>query len=295
MMGLDQVSAYLSGPALTCALVGLGLVVGVLTGLFGVGGAFLIVPLLNILLGIDYPIAVGSSLSYTVGTSATGVVRHMRLRNVELKTMLILAGGAVCGTVLGTMLHVHLDNTLSPDSPESFAMVMDGTFVLVLLAAAYLVFKDTATPVHGKALLQRVRLGPRVDLPHAGLEGVDLFGLCLVGLAVGVFKGMLGIGGGVLFMPVLLVVVGLRIHQAVGTSLGVVLFSSIAGTVKHGLAGNVNLYVAMTLLVGSVVGVQIGAHLTQKLHGAKLRRYFVLLVLAVAVALGWDFLRKLLG
>jgi len=295
MTGLDQVGAYLSGPALACALTGLGLLVGVLTGLFGVGGAFLVVPLMNLVLGIDYPIAVGSSLSYTIGTSATGVVRHMRLRNVEAKTMLILAGGAVCGAVLGTMLHVHLKETFASAGAERFPMVMDGAFVLVLLTAAYLVFKDARRQRQGPAPLQRIGLGPTVDLPHAGLKGVSLLGLCLVGLAVGMFTGLLGIGGGVLFVPVLLLVVGLRIHQAVGTSLGVVLFGSVAGTIKHGLAGHVNLSVAMALLVGSVIGVQIGAYLTQKIHGARLRQYFALLVLAVAAALGWDFLRKLLG
>ena len=121
-------------------------------------------------------------------------------------------------------------------------------------------------------------------------------GLFAVGILIGVMKGMMGIGGGVLLMPLLIVVVGLTPHQAVGTSLGVVVFSSIAGAVKYGLDGNVNLWVVMSLLVGSVFGVQIGAWICHRLHAAKLRRYFAILValvgLCVAGRLAYEILHR---
>ena len=105
--------AYLSGAALLCALAAMGTVIGVLTGLFGVGGAFLITPMMIVLLGIDESLAVGSSLCFVVGTAAAGSRRHARLKNVEPRSMLILSAGAVAGTVLGTLLHQFLRSALA--------------------------------------------------------------------------------------------------------------------------------------------------------------------------------------
>ena len=96
-------------------------------------------------------------------------------------------------------------------------------------------------------------------------------------------------------MPLLILVVGLGPHQAVGTSLGVVLFSSAAGAAKYGLDGNVNMWIVMPLMLSSVFGVQFGAWVCQRLHARSLRRYFAVLVLAVVAAMACDFVAKLLG
>jgi len=284
--------AYLGGVPLLCALCGLGLVIGVLTGLFGVGGAFLITPMLNILFGIDYQIAVGSSLCFTIGAGANGLARHARLRNVEFKSMMILGGGGVCGAWLGAVLNGFLESAFGK---HDYTLVMHGLFILVLTLTAWLIFRGASAGKRRLSLLQRVRLPPHIDLPGAQLSRVSLVGMCLAGLSIGVMKGLLGIGGGVLFMPLLIVVVGLRPHQAVGTSLGVVLFSSISGTIEYGLTEKVYLSVALALLVGSTIGIQIGAWLCQKLPATKLRRYFAALVLAVvallAVAMVEDLIR----
>lgn len=284
--------AYLGGLPLLCALCGLGLVIGVLTGLFGVGGAFLITPMLNVLFGIDYQIAVGSSLCFTIGAGANGLARHARLKNVEVKSMVILGGGGVCGAWLGAVLNGFLKSTFGA---HDYTLVMHGLFILVLTLTAWLIFRGASAGKRRLSLLQRVRLPPYIDLPGAELSRVSLVGMCLAGLSIGVMKGLLGIGGGVLFMPVLILVVGLRPHQAVGTSLGVVLFSSISGTIKYGVAEKVYLSIALALLVGSTIGIQVGAWLCQKLPGTKLRRYFAALVLAVvamlAVAMVEDLIR----
>ena len=289
-----ETNAALAGVWLFAALAGLGLIVGILTGIFGVGGGFLIVPLLHVLFGFHYNIAVGSDLCYAIGAGATGAARHMRLRNVDLRSMLILAAGAVVGAVVGATLLSHLKETLGAGGSENFNRVMDVLFVVLLIVTAFLVFRGSVGEGGGKSLLQRLRVPPYVDLPAAGRKSVSLPGLLTVGLFVGVLSGLMGIGGGVLLVPMLLLVVGLTAHQAVGTSLGVVLFSSMAGTIKHGLTGNVNLMVAMSLLVGSTIGVQIGAWICQRLHPASLRRYFAILVLLVAAALAWQLISSLL-
>jgi len=293
MTGLYDIDAYLTGLPLLVGLAALGLVIGMLSGLFGVGGGFMVVPLLKLVFGIDYTLAVGSSLSFTIGTSACGMLRHMRLGNVELKTTLLMSGGTVFGAILGADLHEFLKNSLGAADPKHFTLLMHGLFVIVLLVTAWMVLRshDDAD----RPLLSRLPLPPYVDLPNAELSRVSLFGLCLLGMSIGIFTGLLGIGGGVLFVPALMVIVGLRVHQAVGTSLGIVLFGSIAGTTKHALLGNVNLWIVMSLLAGSVVGVQIGAWACQTLRARPLRKWFALLVILVAAVLAADFVRKAWG
>jgi uncharacterized membrane protein YfcA len=292
MMGLDQISAYLGGPALLCVLAALGVVIGVLTGLFGVGGGFLITPLLIVLLGIDESLAVGSSLCFIIGTAAAGCRRHARLNNVEPRCTLILSAGAMCGAVLGTVLHELLRAGLSGGALD-FKALMRGLYVALLVVTGYLVYREPREHGSGKTLLQRLPLPPRVELPAAGLTGVSLPGLCLVGVGVGILTGLLGVGGGVLFMPILLLVVGLTAHQAVGTSLGVILFSSIAGTLHHGMLGNVSLWIAMALLVGSSLGVQLGAWLCVQFHADRIRRYFAIIVFLAAAVVAADLAVKL--
>ena len=284
-MPLDDIPSYISGPVLLAALASLGLFIGILTGLFGIGGGFLIVPLLNILFGIPYSLAVGSSLSFTIGTSTAGILSHRRQGNVDLRTVLSLSAGSMVGAVLGDAIHQYLKTRVAVNEGQ-FQTIMDGIFVVMLLVAAWLVFLGPREHADGRSFLQRLPLPPRIDLPGVKLSGVSLPGLSGVGLAIGILIGLLGIGGGVLFMPVLLMV-GLTAHQAVGTSLGIVVLASVVATVKKGLGGGqISLIVAMALIVGSVVGVQIGAWLCGRMHDRNLRRYFAMLVGLVALTVG---------
>lgn len=277
----DFPHASLEGATLLAALAATGLVIGLLTGLFGVGGGFMVVPLLSIAFHVDYRLAIGSSLVFTVGTGAGGLMAHRRLNNIAVKTMLIITGGAVCGAPLGAMLVEHLSGVLGE---KRFTTLMDILFIAMLLVVAALLVHGTKDRPR-VSLLQKLPLPPHIHIVRGNLHGVSLPGLVAVGLFIGVLKGMLGVGGGVMLVPLLMVVVGLPVHQAVGTSLGVVLFSSISGAVKYGLDGYANLWIAMALLVGSAVGVQAGIWLGQKLGGGQIKRYFAILVLLVAASL----------
>lgn len=291
LLTLDIV-AYLQGPVLLGALAALGLFVGFLTGLFGVGGGFLITPLLSIGFGLPYPLAIGSSLSYTIGASASGMSRHIRLGHFELRSMLILAATSMAGAVAGGRLNGHLKEAFGT---HSYNLMMHGLFVVMLALTAVLVGRKREKHLSGKSPLQRLGLPPHIDLPAAKLTRVSVPGICLIGVFIGVMKGMMGIGGGVLFMPLLVLVVGLTPHQAVGTGLGVVVFSSIAGAVTYGVDGNVNLWIVMSLLVSSVFGIQIGARVCHRLDAARLRRYFAVLVALVAVGVAARLGYELLG
>lgn len=290
MIPLEQIESYLSPPLLLCALVALGLAVGTLTGLFGVGGGFITTPLLNVLLGIPYNLAVGSDLCAIIATSSSGVQRHMRLRNFEARSMLVLAAASMIGAYFGADACMGLKGFCG----HNFSRVMHSLFIVILLLTAWVVATGAGTSRTGRSLLQRLPLPPRLDLPQARLEGVSLPGLCLLGLVIGGLKGLMGIGGGVLFMPMLIVAVGLEAHQAIGTSLGVVLLSSLTGTAKHGLNGNVCLWIVCPLMVGGTIGVQAGAWLCQRFNAQRIRRYFSVLALAVATVIAIDLVRGLL-
>ena len=284
--------AYLQGPLLFAALIGMGFLVGVMTGLFGVGGAFLLNPLLIVLMGIQETLAVGVSLSFTIGTGTAGMARHVRLKNVDIKAALLLSIGALPCVMLGKLLHEILRDGLGP---TNFAVLFRMFYVLILLLTAWLVFRGPKGAEEGPSLLQRIGLGPRVDLANGRLKQISLPGLLLVGGSIGLIKGLLGIGGGVLFVPLLLVTVGLSIHLAVGTSLGVVVLSSIFGTILYGHSGDVNLLLVMVLLVGSAAGVQLGAWICHQLQAKSLQRYFGFVVLLAVVLVAVDIAKKLIG
>jgi len=273
--------AYLQGPMLLAALAGFGLVVGVLTGLFGVGGAFIVTPLLNVGFGIPYELVIGSSLSFTIGTSSSAVRKHIRLKNFEPRSTVVLAVTSVFGAWMGATLNTALNGALGA---HRYTLLMHTLFIVMLALTAWLVGRGRAVEREGRSLLQRMPVGPYIDLPQAELKRISLTGMTLVGLLIGVTGGMMGIGGGVLFMPLLILVVGLTPHQAVGTSLGVVVFSATSGAIKYALTGHVNLCIVMSLLISSVVGVQIGAAICHHLNATRLRRYFAVLVGAVAIA-----------
>ncbi len=283
--------AYLQGPALLCALGGIGLLIGVLTGLFGVGGAFLINPMLIVLMGMEETLVVGSSLSFTIGTAAAGAARHRRMNNVDVKAAFYLLLSAVVGVLLGVQLHYYLRDAMGPVTFKATFRVL---YLVMLLLTAWVVARGPGRHSSGKSPLQRMRLRPGIKLSDE-LADVSLPGLLLVGCTIGMVSGLLGIGGGVLFVPLLLIVVGLTVHRAIGTSLAVIMFSAIVGTVIYGSRGDVNLSVVMVLLVGSGIGVQIGAWICQRLHARKLQQYFVIVILFASLLVALDLARKIIA
>ncbi|MFA6134489.1 MAG: sulfite exporter TauE/SafE family protein [Phycisphaerae bacterium] len=290
MMDLNEIPSHLNGPALVAGLAGLGLILGVLTGLFGVGGAFLMNPLLNAVLGIPYPLVTGSSLGFVLGNSSGAWAKHMRLGNVSVKMMLIMAGAASCGTILGADVQAHLNAACGE---KVFTLIMHALFILLLLSIAGLIWRAPGDLAGRRVFLQRLPLPPRVDIASAHLSGVSLPGLCALGLLVGVVAGFFGVGGGVLFVPAMMLLAGLEVRLAIGTSLGVMLFCSLTGAIIYGMKGEATLWIIMPLLVGSSVGVQVGTALCQRLHAGRLRRGFAILVLLVAGYIGIDFAMKL--
>jgi len=274
------------------SLIALGAGVGVVAGMFGVGGGFLLVPLLGALLGVPLPAAVAAGLCQTIATGLGAFFRYRSMGHAESRFDILLIGGSLFGIHAGTRLLHALDGmgTVHVFGNQVGVLrlcVTAGYVALFIVMAAILWFKPspalTADVAPGP--LARVAIPPRVQLHVAGMRVSGPF-VGLVGCANGILAGLLGIGGGIVLIPIMLYGFGFNIRQTAGTGTVVVLIIAVIGTVQHAFAGTLHLGLAMTLSVGSALSAQVGANLTRTLPPTHLRRGLAaVLVITIAVLL----------
>lgn len=286
-----SVDAALSGGLYYTALLAIGLGIGILTGFFGVGGGFLVVPILNVLIGVNYEIAVGSSLSFIIGTSFAGLLKQHKIGNVHIRVAWYIISGSVLGAVLGDFLQMYLLNVLAGGNTDRFTVYMHFIFIVVLWGTIFAMRtpKEPAGTPH-TPLLARMGPPPRFHIEEWGKRGFSVPGTFLVGGLIGVFTGLLGIGGGVLLVPVLLGLFGLSHQKAAGTSLAIIFATAVVAVIKKGFSEvpKVSLPLTLTLLIASVIGVQLGVFFVKKVSGSGFRRLFVYVLLAAIVMIAVD-------
>ena len=268
------------------SLVALGTGVGVVAGMFGVGGGFLLVPLLGALLGVPLPAAVAAGLCQTIATGLGALLRYRSMGHAETRFDLTLLGGSLLGLDAGTRLLHALDGAGSVEllgrEIGLLRLWVTALYVaLFVVMAAILWLKPS--PAAGAPVrpgpLARLPLPPRVNLPVAGMAvSAPLVGV--VGFANGVLSGMLGIGGGIVLIPIMLYGYGFDIRASAGTGNVVVLVIAVIGTVQHALHGTLHLGLAMTLSVGAALSAQVGANLTRSLPSGQLRRGLAVVLVA---------------
>ena len=276
----------------------IGLAVGYLAGMLGVGGGFIANPLLNGVLGIPMPIVAGSSLCQISGTSLSGLLRHRRHGHCDARVAVMVLGGVFCGEEAGVAIVGWLKGLgrmeLAGGACDVAELVLRAAFLALLVFIGAFVFFESrraeraaARGASGKprGWLTRVKLPPYVT--PAGGEPVPVMLLACLGLPIGLAQGLLGIGGGVLLLPMLVYVVGVSTHAAVGTDLLVVFAGSLWGAFRHAGDGNVSLELAAALLVTSTFGSQLGAATAARLPAHRLRKYFSLVAGAAALILAW--------
>jgi hypothetical protein len=285
-------------------IVLVGLAVGVLSGLFGVGGGFLLTPVLKILLGVPYPVAVGSSLVQISLNSALSAYKHGRDRNVDLKLGILLAAGALLGADLGVRLHGMLKGgaalSLHGRSIAPLDLVLNLLFLVLLTGVGVFILLETGRTAHGQEVetvvsrqLRKLRLSPLGSFPRSGLARYSLWIPLILALVVGVLTGLMGVGGGFISFPLLLYVVGVPTRMAIGTSALQILLASGYGSIRHGLAGNLDLLLVALLVPGSFAGVFLGVRVSRLLGGRRIRRYFALVVFVGVAMVIWDLAREL--
>jgi hypothetical protein len=289
-------------------LAALGLLVGYIAGMFGVGGGFLLTPMLIYVFGVPAPIAVGSALAQKCGTSIASFLKYRSLGRGDPRIDVVMLGGSLIGVDAGTRLLKALTELgswqIGTGAPApAVNVVLDVLFIVLLsLVAAYTfheAWQARSSPVlRGDRtipgpLVTRVRIPPYIDLPDVQLSRVSVPMLAYLGFGLGMSSGLMGIGGGVLFMPVLLYGFGLSAHNAAGTGV-LLLFVTVAfGTFEQALHGYVSLELAMAILIGSSIGSQLGALTTHYLRNRTLRLIFALLVAATVLMIVWDLARLL--
>ncbi|MGM0606151.1 MAG: sulfite exporter TauE/SafE family protein [Halobacteriota archaeon] len=281
--------------------VSFGFVVGLLYGFFGMGGSFLVTPVL-LLLGYPAPVAIGSAMAFVFGTAVIATVKHHDIGQVDYKLGALMFVGLSVGIEGGRVLVFYLDDL-------GFADAIVGVTYVVILAGIGILFTKNALeddeddqdeaeshledadvdpddiPDLAKKI-QTYNIPPMVTL--TGGIRVSLWTITFVALIVGIVSGFLGIGGGFIRLPAIYYLIGVPLPVAVGTNLFGGLISGAVGTFTYGQSGVVDLSIVAPLLLGSALGARIGSASTVIVDEDETRIYFglLLLVSSVAVALG---------
>jgi uncharacterized membrane protein YfcA len=273
-------------------LLGLGAAIGFLSGVFGVGGGFLLTPLL-IFVGIPPTVAVASSANQLIGASVSGVLAHWRRGHVDFKMGFILLMGGVAGSILGVWLFTLFARL------GQVELVISLCYVVLLGTLGFMMGIESVRAM----LRQRRPGGARRRLHHhTWMHGLPLktrfrksqlyiSALLPVGLgfAVGVLSAVMGIGGGFLMVPAMIYTLGMPTAMVPGTSLLQIIFVAANVTILQAYNNHtVDAVLALLLLVGGVIGAQFGTRFGMRLRGEQLRFLLALLVLVVAAKLARD-------
>jgi len=271
-------------------VTGLGLFVGLLSGLFGVGGGFLMTPLL-MMIGIPPTIAAATDANQIVAASASGTLAHWRLGNVDVKMGLYLLVGGFLGGAGGVQLIKILRATGGADFLIKITYVvmlgLVGSFMFIeslnaLRKSKANAGKESAAPAKKSGGLLS-KLPMQTEFVKSGVTHSALVPLAL-GTFVGVLAAIMGVGGGFLMVPVMIYMLRMPMHVVVGTSLFQIMFTCTEVTFLQSYSNHtVDFLLALMLLVGSVFGAQIGTILGRKLKGDQLKILLSVLVLAVTV------------
>lgn len=270
-------------------LLALGGLTGILSGMFGVGGGFLLTPLL-MFIGVPPAVAVATSANQIIASSVSGFLAHMRRQNVDFQMGNALLAGGVIGSTLGVWLFKYLKSLGQIDLIIALCYVVFLGLVGGLMAAESIremtgrKKKPSAAPVRAA---WRERLPWQVQFTRTGIRVSYLLPLA-IGFFVGVLVSLMGIGGGFFLIPAMIYVLGMPTGVVIGTSLYQIIFITANVTLLQALTTQtVDIVLAVLLLAGSVFGAQLGTRLGARLPGEQLRALLAALVLAVALKLAY--------
>ena len=268
-------------------LVGVGALVGFLSGLFGVGGGFLLTPIL-MMVGIPPTVAAASDSCQIVGASASGAAAHFRLGNVDLKLGSILLVGGLVGAAIG----VQIIKVLRTLGNADFVIVV--TYIVVLGSIGSYMFVESLQSLRRGSMAGKhhaaakkgnllAKLPLQMQFPRSGVQHSAFvpFVLCAI---VGVLAAIMGVGGGFIMVPMMVYLLRMPMHVAVGTDLFQILFTCAGVTFMQAVTNHtVDIVLAILLMVGSTIGAQIGVRVGKRLRGDQLKILLATIVLLVMV------------
>jgi uncharacterized protein len=284
--------AEVTANALT--LLGIGGGVGLLSGMFGVGGGFLVTPLL-FFIGIPPAVAVATGVNQVVASSISGVLAHLKRKTVDLKMGTVLLVGGLAGSGVGIMLFQWLSARGQIDLAVQLAYVVFlGIIGLLMLQESLRTLIRAQNPqaprrklhvhtwVHALPLKMKFRV--------SGLY-ISVIPPLVVGFFVGMLAALMGVGGGFILVPAMIYLLGMPTKVVIGTSLFQVIFVAAFTTVMHAITSySVDILLALFLILGGVIGAQLGTQLGLRLKAEQLRFLLALLVLGVGVKIALDLL-----
>ena len=273
-------------------LLGLGGLVGILSGMFGVGGGFLMTPLL-FFIGIPPAVAVATEANQIVASSFSGVLAHFKRKTVDLRMGTVLLIGGLIGAALGVLVFNYLKSLGQVD------LLVRLCYVIFLGVIGGLMFMESlrairntqkgAVPkrkkhnwIHGLPFKMRFRV--------SGLY-ISVIPPVVVGISVGILAAIMGVGGGFIMVPAMIYLLGMPTKVVVGTSLFQIIFVTAFTTMLHATTNyTVDVVLAVLLLVGGVIGAQVGTRIGVKMKAEQLRILLAIMVLAVCGKLALDLL-----
>ncbi len=276
-------------------LLGLGGLVGVLSGMFGVGGGFLMTPLL-FFIGIPPAVAVATEANQIVASSFSGVLAHLRRKTVDLKMGTVLLVGGLVGAALGVLLFNYLKSAGQVDLLVKLCYVVFLGIIggLMFIESLNAIRRSRKTGEHATPKRRQrtwVHTLPfKMRFRTSGLY-ISVIPPLIVGLCVGVLAAIMGVGGGFIMVPAMIYLLGMPTKVVIGTSLFQIIFVTGFTTLLHATTNyTVDMALAVLLLVGGVIGAQVGTRIGLKLKAEQLRILLAMMVLLVCGKLALDLL-----
>jgi uncharacterized membrane protein YfcA len=274
--------------------LGLGGGVGLLSGMFGVGGGFLITPLL-MFIGVPAAVAVATGANQVVASSVSGVLAHLQRRTVDFRMGLVLLAGGMLGSTAGIWVFDALRRAGQVELLVQLSYVVFlGLIGALMFAESLRAIRRSVRPnmpprrAHQHYLMHRLPF--KVKFRTSGLY-ISVLPPILVGALVGLLAAIMGVGGGFIMVPAMIYLLGMPTKVVVGTSLFQIIFVTGFTTVMHAVtARSVDMVLALVLIIGGVIGAQVGTRIGLRLKAEQLRILLALLVLAVAGKIALDLL-----
>ncbi len=285
-------------------LIILGIGVGIIGGFFGMGGAWMVTPGLNIL-GFPMAFAIGTDIAHMAGKSLISTLRHGKFGNVDYKLGLIMLFGTIVGFEIGAQMVMWLERIGQVDKWVRYL------YLVLLTLIAWMVFADVAkkkrkdreavasgkevdklsTGIEWHKTMHKIKIPPMIHFKEAQIYCSAWLPIT-VSFLTGWLAGILGIGGGLIRMPALIYFVGCPTHVAVGTDLFEVMISGLYGTGTYTYKGRTELVAAMIMLCGAAVGAQVGTVATKYIKGYGIRIAFGLCVIGCEISIIMKMLAK---
>jgi uncharacterized membrane protein YfcA len=265
-------------------LMFLGLVVGFLSGMFGVGGGFLMTPML-ILMGIPPAVAVASEANHILAASVSGFLAHMRRANVDFLMGFILLIGGIFGSIIGVFLLKYL---LSIGQEKLFISL---SYIFILVFVGLWMLTESVSSIKKKYKGKKNKLHEHIWLHGLPFKikfrkshlYISILPPIFIGLLVGILSSIMGVGGGFILVPAMIYILGMPTQVVVGTSLLQIVFVTTVSTIMHAYINQtVDVVLSSLLLIGAVVGAQIGTKAMGLLRGEQIRFLLAIIIIIVA-------------